>query len=280
MKKIFTLATALITGLSLFAQTQTNKILLDKNQQLKITASVKGNITQEMMGQSMETVMDVNTDKNITVKEVAPKDYQLEGVTTHIKMNMSVMGQDMNFDSNNKDDMAGQMKDAGKDINVVKPLILTTEGKCSPVVKASPEKAEDAGMNEMMQQLMGGGAEEIVTETYFMLIPAGKKVGDSWSDSVINTGSKTIWNYKWESVAENIAVIKAVAKSTISSTMNTQGMDMTLNMINDMDEVRKVNLTSGVVVNKNSTAKISGTIDVMGQSVPVNGNVTTVVNAQ
>ncbi len=280
MKKILTLATALITGLSLFAQTQTNKILLDKNQQLKITASVKGNISQEMMGQSMETVMDVNTDKNITVKEVAPKDYQLEGITTHIKMNMSVMGQDMNFDSNNKEDMAGQMKDAGKDINVVKPLILTTEGKCRPAVKASPEKTEDAGMNEMMQQLMGGGAEEIVTETYFMLIPAGKKVGDSWSDSVINTGSKTIWNYKWESVADNIAVIKAVAKSTISSTMNTQGMDMTLNMINDMDEVRKVNLTSGVVVNKNSTAKISGTIDVMGQSVPVNGNVTTVVNAQ
>lgn len=280
MKKIFTFATAISLGLSLIAQTQTNKIMLDKNQQLKITSSIKGNITQEMMGQSMETVMDVNTDKNITVKEVAPKDYQLDGKTTHIKMNMSIMGQDMNFDSNNKEDMAGQMKEAGKDINVVKPLILTTEGKCQPAVKASPEKNEESGMNDMMQQLMGGGAEEVVTESYFMLIPAGKKMGDSWTDSVINTASKTIWNYKWESFAENIAVIKAIAKSTISSTMNTQGMEVTLNMVNDLDEVRKVNLTTGLVVNKNSTAKISGTIDVMGQSVPVNGNVTTVVNAQ
>ena len=280
MKKIFTFATSITLGLSLIAQTQTNKIMLDKNQQLKITSSIKGNISQEMMGQSMETVMDVNTDKNITVKEVASKDYQLDGITTHIKMNMSIMGQDMNFDSNNKEDMAGQMKEAGKDINVVKPLILTPEGKCRPVVKASPEKTEDAGMNDMMQQLMGGGAEELVTESYFMLIPAGKKIGDSWTDSIINTASKTVWNYKWESVAENIAVIKAIAKSTISSTMNTQGMDMILNMVNDLDEVRKVNLNSGVVVNKSSTAKISGTIDVMGQSVPVNGNVTTIVNAQ
>lgn len=280
MKKIFTFATSITLGLSLIAQTQTNKIMLDKNQQLKITSSIKGNITQEMMGQSMETVMDVNTDKNITVKEVASKDYQLDGITTHIKMNMSIMGQDMNFDSNNKEDMAGQMKEAGKDINVVKPLILTPEGKCRPVVKPSPEKTEDAGMNDMMQQLMGGGAEEVVTESYFMLIPAGKKIGDSWTDSIINTASKTVWNYKWESVAENIAVIKAIAKSTISSTMNTQGMDMILNMVNDLDEVRKVNLNSGVVVNKSSTAKISGTIDVMGQSVPVNGNVTTIVNAQ
>jgi hypothetical protein len=280
MKKIFTLVIAVSTGLSLMAQAQTNKILLDKNQQLKITGSIKGNITQEMMGQSMETVMDVNTDKNITVKEVGQKDYQLDGITTRIKMNMSMMGQDMNFDSDKKEDMAGQMKEAGKDINVVKPLILTAEGKCRPAVKASPEKTADAGMNDMMQQLMGGGAEEVITESYFMIIPEGKKIGDSWMDSVMNTGSKTIWNYKWESVAENIAVIKAIAKSTISSTVNTQGMDMTLNVVNDIDEVRKVNTTNGVVVNKNSTAKISGTIDVMGQSVPVNGNVTTIINAQ
>jgi Family of unknown function (DUF6263) len=259
------------------AVAQTNKVILNKNQQLKFVSSVKGNVSQEMMGQTMEIIMDVNADRNITVKEVSAKDYQLDAVTTHIKMNMSMMGQDMNFDSNNKDDMAGQMKEAGKDINVVKPLTLSTDGKCKLVEKASPEKTETNPMSGMMQQIMGGGADEVTTESCFMLIPTGKKAGDNWADSVIAGSSKTYWTYTWESTNANIAVIKAIAKATINTTMNTQGMEIVMNMINDVSEDRKVNLTSGVITNKISTAKINGTMEVMGQNVPMTGSVTTTV---
>jgi hypothetical protein len=279
MKKITILFLSLSVVLANFAQSPTSKIVLSKNQQLKFVSSVKGNVSQEMMGQTMEIVMDVNADRNITVKEVAAKEYQLDAVTTHIKMNMSMMGQDMNFDSNNKDDMAGQMKDAGKDVNVVKPLTLSTDGKCKLVEKASPEKTETNPMNSMMQQIMGGGADEVTTESFFMLIPQGKKAGDNWADSVIAETSKTYWTYTWESTNADIAVIKAVAKATINTTMNTQGMDIAMNMTNEITEDRKVNLTSGVITNKTSTAKINGTMDVMGQTVPMTGTVTTTVAA-
>jgi Family of unknown function (DUF6263) len=279
MKKTTILFLSLSIVLASFAQSPTNKIMLSKNQQLKFASSVKGNVSQEMMGQTMEIVMDVNADRNITVKEVAAKEYQLDAVTTHIKMNMSMMGQDMNFDSNNKDDMAGQMKEAGKDVNVVKPLILSTDGKCKLVEKASPEKTETNPMNSMMQQIMGGGADEVTTESFFMLIPQGKKSGDNWTDSVVAETSKTYWTYTWESTTADIAVIKAVAKATINTTMNTQGMDIVMNMTNEIAEDRKVNLTSGVITNKTSTAKINGTMDVMGQTVPMTGTVTTTVVA-
>jgi hypothetical protein len=277
MKKISLLFLTFAASITSFAQT--NKIVLNKNQQVKFTSAVKGNVTQEMMGQSMDMLMDITTDRNITVKEVAEKDYQLDAVTTRIKMNMNMMGQDMNFDSNNKEDMAGQMKEAGKDVNVVKPLVLSTDGKCKLIEKASPEKTETNPMSGMMQQIMGGGADEVITESYFMVIPQGKKAGDKWEDSVVAGTSKTYWTYNWESTNANVAIIKAIAKATISTSMNMQGMDMVMNMTNDVTEDRKVNLTNGIITSKTSIVKVNGTMEVMGQNVPVTGTMTTTTTA-
>jgi hypothetical protein len=275
MKKISILFLAISTTFATFAQT--NKIVLNKNQLLKFAAAIKGNITYEVMGQSVEMLMDITTDRNITVKEVAAKNYQLDAVITRIKMSMNMMGQDTNFDSNNKDDVAGQMKETGKDVNVVKPLTLSVDGKCQLVEKVSPEKSETNPMSSMMQEIMGGESDEVTTESYFMLIPYGKKAGDTWTDSIIAGSSKTYWAYTWESTKANIAVIKAIAKATIKTTINMQGMDMAINMANDVVEDRKVNLTNGIITGKISTAKINGTMDVTGLSLPMTGSITTTV---
>lgn len=282
MKKTATLLLFFAASFTLQAQSPTDKIVLAKNQQLKFITKVNSTINQEMMGQSMEILMDIATSRNITVKDITTTEYNLDAVTTHVKMNMSAMGQDKAFDSNNKNDMNGDMKDVGKDINVAKPLILSTDGKCKPAASTSPEKpAEEKDMmGDMMKQMMGGGAEEITTAAYFMLIPSGKKPGDIWTDSTVAGTTKVISNYTWDSTLANIAVIKVASKETNNSTVNTMGMDMTINMTNEIAEVRKVDFTTGVVISSNSTKKINGTIDVMGQSVPMTGTATTVTTAE
>ncbi len=279
MKIISILFLSLAAGFIAMAQNPTNKIVLTKNQQLKFTSSIKGNISQDMMGQTMETVMDISNIKNITVKDVSEQDYKIEAVTTRIKMNMTLMGQDKTFDSDNKDDLTGELKALGKDINKINPLELSADGKCKSTEKASPEKSvEEANpMNGMMQQMMGGGAEEITVAACFMLIPQGKKIGDSWTDTLGAGTTKTVWNYTWDSTLANIAVIKITAKETNNSTVNAMGMDMTVNMINDIAEVRKVDLLTGIIVNNSSNKKITGTIDVMGQSIPITGTATTII---
>lgn len=279
MKKISTLFLSLVAGFIALAQNPTNKIVLIKNQQLKFTSSIKGNISQEMMGQTMETLMDVANFKNITVKDVTEQNYTLEAVTTRIKMNMSLMGQDKIFDSDNKDDLAGDLKALGKDINKIKPLELSVEGKCKSTEKVSPEKSEEEAnpMNGVMQQMMGGSTEEITVAACFMLIPQGKKIGDSWTDTLVAGTTKTAWKYTWDSTNANIAVIKITAKETNNSTVTAMGMEMAINIINDIAEVRKVDLTTGLVVNTNSIRKITGTIDVMGQSVPITGTTTMII---
>lgn len=278
MKKISTLFLSLFIGFTAFAQNPTNKIVLTKNQLLKFTSSTKATISQDMMGQTMETLMDVTSSKNISVKDVTESNYQIEAVTTRIKLNMSLMGQDKIFDSDNKDDMAGELKDAGKDINKIKTLVLSTNGTCKPADNASPEKSEEDTnpMTAIIQQMMGGSAEEITTAACFMLIPQAGKIGDIWADTLVNGTTKTIWNYTWNSTLANIAIIKATSKETNNSTVNAMGMDMTINMINDIAEIRKVDINTGMVVNNNSIKKINGTIDIMGQSVPMTGTATSI----
>lgn len=281
MKKIIAFTFVCTTVAFSFAQNQTSKIILTKDQELKYVSVAKTNITQEMMGQTMDITMDITTSQKITVKDVSATDNKVDMVTTHVKGNMSLMGQDKTFDSDNKADMDGEMKDLGKSINVVKALTITSAGKCKVDEAASPEKPDENAMAGMMQQMLGGAAaEEVAAEGYFMLIPAGKKIGDTWTDSVINTATKTYWNYTWDSNAENTAVIKATAKTLTSTSFSTQGMDMTMNSTSDVTEVRKVDIKTGLINSKSNTTKLNGSIDVMGQSVPITGTVTTTITAE
>lgn len=263
-----------------YAQNPTNKIVLAKNQQIKFTSSVKGSISQEMMGQSMESIMDINGTRSVTVKDIIAGDYQLDAVTTHVSMNMSMMGQEKKFDSDNKDDMAGEMKDVGKEVNVVKKFTLSANGKCKADEKDTVAKSNDTGMPDMMQQMFGAGIGASTTESYFMLIPEGKKIGDSWTDSVAIGTAKTLWNYTWDSNSGDIAFIKATAKATSSKTINTQGMEIVINAVTDITETRKLDLKTGVLLNKVSITKLNGTAEVMGQSVPMTGTTTTTVTAE
>lgn len=280
MKKIPLITAFLLTSLSMLAQSPTLKIVLNKNQQLKFVSSIKGNISQEMMGQSMETIMDINNTRNIIVQDINAENYQLDAVTTHIKMNMSVMGQEKTFDSNNKDDMAGEMKDAGKSVNQVKKFILSADGRCRADEKDTVAKNEETAAEGMMTQMFGTGMEATGTESYFMLIPAGKKTGDSWADSVITGSVKLWWTYTWEANAGDIAIIKATGKSSSNSTINTQGMEVTINLTNDIVETRKADLKTGIVIHKESISKLNGTAEVMGQSVPMSGTTTTTITLQ
>lgn len=280
MKKISVLVCLLLAGFLILAQNPTNKIVLSKNQQLKFVTAIKGSISQEMMGQAMETLMDISNTRNITVQDINAENYQVTAVTTHIKMNMSMMGQEKTFDSDNKDDMAGEMKEAGKTVNVVKQFILSTDGKCKPDEKDTVKKTEETAVEGMIQQMFGGGMDATGTESYFMLIPLGKKTGDSWADSVINGTTKSFWNYTWDSNTENIALIKATSKSINNSTITTQGMDITMNLTTDITETRKVDIKNGIILNKETVSKLNGTAEVMGQSVPMTGSTTSTVTLQ
>lgn len=284
MKKIISISLAVLLAASSFAQKQTSEIVLTSNQSLKFTTTIKGNISQEAMGQSMDMDVDVANHKNIVVKSADKEKYTINFTTTQLKSDISLMGTSKKFDSDNKDDMNGEMKDFGKDINVAKPFVLNKNNTCTstdPVAKNNTTATKEADlMSGMIEQFMGNGNEEATVESYFMLLPADKKLGDSWTDSLISTDIKKYTTYKWDSLVNNIAVISITEKIINSIKTEMMGMDISSNIVNDVTEARKVDIKTGIIVERRSTAKMSGSADIMGMSLPVNGTITTTITSE
>ncbi len=284
MKKIISITLAVLLAASSFAQKQTAEIVLTSNQSLKFTTTIKGNISQEAMGQSMDMDVDVVNHKNIVVKSADQEKYSINFTTTQLKSDISLMGTSKKFDSDNKDDMNGEMKDFGKDINVAKPFVLNKNNTCTStdtVAKRSNASTKEADlMSGMIEQFMGNGNEEATIESYFMILPNGKKLGDSWTDSLISTDIKKYTTYKWDSLMNNIAVISITEKIINSIKTEMMGMDISSNIVNDVTEARKVNIKTGIIVERRSSAKMSGSADIMGMSLPVNGTITTTITSE
>src|ERR1035437_2533219 len=122
MKKITLFTTAVLavtTGT--FAQ-NSGTLNLPKGQKYVIENKVTTKSTSEMQGQSMETNADVTSVYAIEVKDLKDNNYNMTNSISAIKMNMSTMGQNMNFDSDKKEDMDGEMGSKFKNyINHPKP---------------------------------------------------------------------------------------------------------------------------------------------------------------
>ena len=97
------------------AQSVSKKTSLVKGQQIEQTSKVSANITQEMMGQSMEIKMETNSNGLLEVKDVSADGYTVANTVKRVVMNMSAMGNEQNFDSDKKEDLDGPIGQTVKD---------------------------------------------------------------------------------------------------------------------------------------------------------------------
>lgn len=285
MKRTIFLLISLITALNGFSQTPTRTIVLAKDQQLNFKITSKGNITQEMAGQSMETTFDIQNIKNIVAGKASKDVYPIDFVSTKLKMSISMMGNEISkFDSDNKDDMNGSMSAVGKDINVTKKFILNKQGVCTnpdTTAKAKENSTEQADIiSKMMEQFTGNQTDEKVIESNFMILPENSKQGDVWKDSIKTENGSSNFTYRWDSTINNIAVIKITGKMTVNSVTQAMGNEATVTITSDITETRKINLSNGIIQLKNTVSQLKGTIEVMGMSVPLTGSVESVTETE
>lgn len=286
MKKICTLA--LVSAISFNCLAQTQKIVLEKKQQLKFVTTLTGSTSIDAITQSMDINTNINSSKNIIVNDVTKDKYDIDLTTTKLKLDISIIGDSKKFDSEDKSDTTGEFKDLAKNVDVPQKIFLYKNGMS--VAADTAKKAEFlANDNNPLTGLLGkamaeGINEPVIVESFFMLIPDGKKLGDSWEDSTINTDSKTYSTYTWDSTKANIATIKVVGK--VNNKINTEmaEMHMTLDatMNNTISEIRRVNIKTGVVIFRNIKTVIDGSAELMNMNLPITGTTeaTTILEEQ
>ena len=262
-----------ISVVSIAQTATTGKLLLSKGQKMQIDNTVKSVTNMDMMGQSMEMTSDAAMVNQVEVKDKANEAYTVTNTLTKLVTSGSAMGQDYSFDSEKKEDLESEMGKVLKNqINVIKEMEFTTTGKLGTVKKAAETETAAKGnpMVDMMKSMSGGGNDESGgTSDIFMVLPVGKKVGDTWSDSTISDGIKIYRNYLLKDMKGNAATLTLTGTQSTNKKMEQQGMEVIVALESKLNGELIIDTTTGVVISKSFIMDGTGSADAMGQAIPI-----------
>ena len=262
MKKILLLSFCFA---AVYANGQNIKLINGK----KITATTTTSMEMDM-GMAGQMKMATSTTNVLNVTTTDDNSYKATNTITKVSISQEGMGQSVNFDSDKKEDRETEVgKEASKQLD--KPAEISIEKNTGKVLeinkKISPENGAD---KNPMADIMGDTkSAEATAASAFLVIPAGKKIGDKWTDSTNEVGMKGIKTYELKSMIEGLAIIavKASAKGIISK--EAQGMQFDITMNSTGDGSMLVDTKTGLVKKNDITSDVTGTLDMMGQSIPI-----------
>jgi len=253
-------------------------IKLNKGQKITIRSSVTQEINMGMGGDIKNS--DTSTSV-VEIKEADNNNYNAVYTLTKMKMSMDGMGQQESYDSEKPGDGATELGKAigekvGKEVKV---KIDKNSGKTTSETPESPEKKEEEDQNNpfgnMTAMIAAAETESAITESAFFLIPAGKKAGDSWSDSVnVKDAMKGIKTYTLKSINDNIATIGVFSKLDGKQNVELQGMQIDINLSAKTEGELLVDTKTFLVKKSSRVADVTGNMDMMGQSMPISSKVT------
>lgn len=280
MKKIYALILCTGCFTIAFAQTPSGKLVLNKGQKLQVNNVVKSVITQEMMGQSMEIQVDVTTARQLEVKEKLDNQFLLASTLTKITTSGNVMGQEMTFDSDKKEDLDSETGKAMKsELNVPREVTLDEKATVIKTKTAeTKEKKESStpGVMDMMKSFTGGENDDSHgSKEAFAILPEGKKVGDSWADSTITEEIKTFRTYTLKDINGTEATVSVEGKQVTNKKVEQMGMEINVTMEGKLSGESVVDISNGIVKQSSLTMDATGNADMMGQSVPLTTKTTT-----
>lgn len=267
MKKIFITASTLF-AFAVFANAQ---IKLTKGQ--KITAQATNNSNSDM-GMGME--MKSNSSNTVSIDVVGEnndKSYNVSATITKMVVSMDMLGQQMNFDSDKQEDKDSELgKELTPMLNAPDTMLVDkATGSIDRIKKnESPDAKDDINPLEGMMKGVGGNIQtETILAGAFFILPKDKKTGDSWSDSTTLNNMKTVRTYKINAIEKNIATILLTTTLTGSGETEMQGtpVNFTINTISTGEMI--VDTKTSKVSKTTTDINMTGSFDVMGQSMPI-----------
>ncbi len=280
MKKIYIAVSCLfVTGLS-FAQplstgvSPAGKIKLTNGQKIIVenTTDIQASL---IMG--MEVTGKSITVNLLEVKNSTDKDYTISSTLTKLKVNMNMMGQPNNYDSENKESNNEEMakifdERMNKPVDVI--IDNLTGASLTEKKKAKKQDADDTNPADELMKMFSDNSDDAIVSGAFAIIPQGKSTGDSWADTTTAKDLKVIRKYTLNAVSANEATIQADIVSNAVSKLNFQEMEFEIKTETKTKAEIIADINTGLVKKKNSTADISGSIPMMGQDMPISAKVT------
>ncbi len=274
MKRIYVSLIALALSAIAFAQS-TDKIKLANGQKIVVESTTEIQATLTMGMELTSTSTSVNA---LEVKNSSPDNYIISNTLTKLKMNTNMMGQANNYDSENK---SGNNEDISKvfDDKLNKPVDITIDNT-SGLAVAEKKKQSQADVDEtnatadIMKIFSDNASDDAIVSGAFEMVPKGKAIGDSWADTAISKEMKTIRTYTLKSISGNEAVIQSNVISTAVNKLNFQEMEFEVKSETKTNGEILTDISTGLVKKRTSVADITGSIQMMGQDMPISAKAT------
>ncbi len=260
----------LLLALLVSATASAQKIGLAKGQIITIITTSTQDIDMQGMGMQMKN--NTNGTSVVEVKDSDKNNFTTTYKLSKINLTMDMMGQQTSYDSEKPEDKETEMSKAfaekiGKEVII---LIDKNTGKAILNKKdTASQKAEESNTLDGLMNSFGAIEEDAAVETALFIIPPGKKTGDSWLDSTNNKGMKELKTFTLKSIDGNMASIGMFSTLQGSNTMEMQGMQMDITISAKTEGEIVVNTKSSLVKKRSSVMDLTGSIEIMGQSVPV-----------
>jgi hypothetical protein len=274
MKRIYVSLFCLTVSAVSFAQ-PAGKINLSNGQKIVVesTADIQASLT---MG--MELTSNSTTINSLEVKSSTTNNYVISSTLTKLKISGNMMGQAMNYDSETKTGNDEQMANIFDD-KLNQPVDVTLDNTSGIAVAEKKKVRKDAEddtnpVADMMKIFSDNASDDAVVAGAFILIPKGKSIGDSWSDTATAKDMKTIRTHTLKSIAGNEAVIQSNIIINATNKLDFQGMEFNIKTETKTNGEIVADTTTGSVKKRTSVADVTGTIPMMGQEMPISAKVT------
>ncbi len=274
------LLTFLLFSVFVGAQNFKPAVKLSPGKKYAVVNSGVGNMTQEAMGQSMDIPLNATTTSLLEVKNAIPNGYEMSNTNERFQMSISMMGQDMNYDSDKKEDRDGQM---GKEFNnLIGKVGLFTINNWGLMINstASPEgvsKSTQSSANPIMSMVSLSQDATSTPALNLFKTDAILKIGQSFTDSTVLDNNKNICVYTLTEVSNGNAIFSILCDGTASVTQETQGMQVVSNITTKATGQMLVSTETGLLVKKTLVSTISGTVEAGGMTIPMSGTMSNTI---
>ena len=259
----------IITGFS-----QPTKIDIQKGQKYQVETTNKTTSSAEVMGQTMETLIDSKTITLVEVMNNNSDGTDLQSTATKVLLTSSMMGQDMSFDSDKQDNEGPMAEGLSKLLN--KPRAISIDSK-GTITKQEIIESDMQGM------LTGNNAELSKTTELFIPSLIGKelKAGDSINDIASQTkekySSRDSGTYRITKIENGVASITYTGTQYITTVMEQMGMEMNMIINSVVKTELQVDMKTGIVLLKSSELDTNTTVDAGGMTIPATGKTITTI---
>lgn len=272
-KSILLLCAAFLVSPFVFSQ-NSNPIKIEKDRLILATAVSTSDMDMGM-GMQMKT-SNVASNKLLILGE-DPEGYKISNTLTKLKSDMDFMGQQTNYDSEKP---ADNESETGKAVaaQLNKPDTFLLDKLTGKVTRNKKSEGNMPDVNQGnplagLMSSMNSSADVQVVENAFFIIPTGKKTGDSWSDSTSDKSMKSKRIFTLKSIEGNTATISYSGTIDVSGNQEIQGSEVAITMNTKLTGEIIFNPTTNLVSKRTMNSDISGTIEMMGQAMPVNAKV-------